>query len=55
MKEMAYSYRVAANILNKQLLTGGKGWSSSWKGGVGLKSLTVKNKLVRKRHKGLGT
>jgi hypothetical protein len=43
--------RAAANILNKQSRTAYKGWSSSMGLGVGLTTLTVKNKLVTKIQK----
>jgi hypothetical protein len=36
------------NILNKQLRTNGKGWSSSLGLGVGLTTLHRKNKFVTK-------
>jgi hypothetical protein len=44
--------RVAANILNKQSRTAGKGFSSSWGLGVGLTTLALKNNIVTKCQKG---
>jgi hypothetical protein len=46
---------VAANILNKQLRTNDKGWSSSWGLGVGLTTLRRKKiNVLRKSLKSLG-
>jgi hypothetical protein len=41
-------WRVAANILNKQMRTNDKGWSSSLGLGVEIKTLYRKNKFVTK-------
>jgi hypothetical protein len=47
-------WRVAANIVNKQLQTADKGLSSSLGWAWGKQLLTVKNKLVRKFIRSLG-
>jgi hypothetical protein len=47
--------RAAANMLNKQLQTADKGWSTSLEVGRGSSNLSpLKNKLVTKCHIGLG-
>jgi hypothetical protein len=45
-------WRVAANILNKQLRTASNRWSSGWELGMRLKLLAVKNKFVTRSYKG---
>jgi hypothetical protein len=46
------AWRVAANILNKQSRTAGRGGPSAWRLGVGLTTPHLKNKLATKCHKG---